>query len=77
MPGQPGADSQLGGGFISNLANDEYLRVLSQQMPRGAGKIKTDGLVDLGLHLQKKPLDRILDGDDVASAELTRWRRQA
>ena len=70
MPGQPGADGKLRGGFVANFADDEHLRVLPQQMPRGAGEIEADGFVDLGLHRAGNDLlDGVFDGDDVASAE--------
>jgi len=70
MPGQSGPHRQLRRGFITNLADDERLRILPQQMPRGAGKIKADSLVHLGLHRAGNHLlHRVLHGDDLASAQ--------
>ena len=50
VTGEGSTHDDTGRFLISNFADDQHLRVLSQQMPRGYRKAQTAGLVDLGLH---------------------------
>ena len=69
MPGQRGPHGDVGGFLVANFADDEGLRVLPQQMPRGPGKIQPPRLVHFRLHDAGDDLfHRVFDGDDVASA---------
>src|SRR5581483_12079493 len=69
MAGESGANGKLRRRVVANLANNQNLRVLSEQMPRGFGKIQTDGFIDFCLHRAgNNLLNRVFDGDDMSSA---------
>src|SRR5215472_7314483 len=71
MAGERGAHGDIRGFFVADFADDEHLRVLSKQVPRGFSKIKAARLIHFCLHDARNDLlSRVFDGDNVASAEL-------
>ena len=69
VAGEGGADGDVGGFVIANLADDQHLRVLAEQVAGGFGEVEAAGFVDLGLHdAGDDLLDGVFDGDDVAAA---------
>src|SRR6185437_14043510 len=70
MPGKRSAYGDVRGLFVANFADDEHLRVLAQEMPRGFCEIQSAGFVDFGLHDAGNNLfGGGFDRDDVAPAE--------
>ena len=71
MPGQRRPHRDVGCLLIADLADDQHLRVLAQEMTRGLGKVQSAGLIHLSLHYAGDDLlCRVLDRDDVASTAL-------
>ena len=71
MPGEGGLDGESGGFGIADLADDDGLRVLSEQVSDGGGVGEATGFVDLGLHdARDERFDRVFDGDEVPAARL-------
>lgn len=50
MTSQCRADGEAGGFVVANLADDQHLRVLPEEMPGGFGERQTARVVDFGLH---------------------------
>ena len=66
-----GTDGNVGRLFITNLPDDEDLRVLAEQVTGGLGEIQPARFVDLRLHdAGDDLLGGVFDSDNVAAALL-------
>ena len=71
MTGLRSAKRQPGGFLIPNLAQNQHLRILAQQVPGCPCEIESGRLIHLGLHHSRDDLlHRILDRDDMTPTQV-------
>ena len=76
MPRHGRPDDDPGGFLVPDLANDQHLGVLAEQMPGRDRKGQSARLADLGLHdARDHPFGGVFDRDHVASAQAREMRQ--